>query len=69
MSRAILQYSHCISDTTLRRWAGRAGRGARGAAGARGAVSVRGAEADARGAQPRRAAGLWAVHLVHSACF
>ena len=28
MGRAVLQYSHCISDTTRRRWSGRAGMGA-----------------------------------------
>ena len=49
MGRAVLQYSHCISDMARQ---GRVGRAAR-----------------ALGVRPGRAAGLWAVHLVHSACF
>ena len=33
------------------------------------AAGARGVRGTALGARPGRAAGLWAVHLVHSACF
>ena len=52
MGRAVLQYSHCTSNTARRRH-GRAGAGRHAG----------------RGARPRRATGLQALHLVHSACF
>ena len=62
MGRAVLQYSHYTSDTARRPGARGAHARCAGHAGRRRALG-------ARGARPGRAAGLWAVHLVHSACF
>ena len=57
---AVLQYSHCSSDTARRRWAGRAGAGqalrrAQGAGGARGRAGA--GRVGARRAQGVRQAG------------
>ena len=74
MGRAVSQYNHCTSDTA-RRLGAKGSQGAqalglwnrrKGRAGTRG---ERARGASGRGARPGLAAGLWALHLVHSAYF